>query len=143
MPPKRDLRLIDEYFKSVCVDVISNIAPGDVKTVESKHKTVDVNHKVVFSIVEPKPIRKNSFSPPIIEDWHSDDESEGYACNIGKGKAIRTTGVVKTVGDYNANPLKEKMLLAQKQEARIELDNEQQDFMVDGLEEFDRDCEDL
>nr|GEX87042.1 hypothetical protein [Tanacetum cinerariifolium] len=76
MPPKRDLRLIDEYFKSVCVDVISNIAPGDVKTVESKHKTVDVNHKVVFSIVEPKPIRKNSFSPPIIEDWHSDDESE-------------------------------------------------------------------
>nr|GEW07721.1 zinc finger, CCHC-type [Tanacetum cinerariifolium] len=49
---------------------------GDVKTVESKHKTVDVNHKDVFSTEEPKPIMKNNFSPPIIEDWHSDDESK-------------------------------------------------------------------
>nr|GEV40650.1 hypothetical protein [Tanacetum cinerariifolium] len=76
MPLKRDLRLIDEHFESVYVDVISNIAPSDVKTIESKHKTVNVNHKGVFSTVEPKPVRKNSFSPPIIEDWHSDDESE-------------------------------------------------------------------
>nr|GEZ14672.1 hypothetical protein [Tanacetum cinerariifolium] len=64
MPPKRDLRLIDEHFKSVSMDVISNIIPSDVKTV----KTVDVNHKGVFSIEEPKPVMKNSFSPPIIED---------------------------------------------------------------------------
>nr|GEW95916.1 reverse transcriptase domain-containing protein [Tanacetum cinerariifolium] len=41
MPPKRDLRLINEHFESVSVDVISNIAPSDVKTV----KIVDVNHK--------------------------------------------------------------------------------------------------
>nr|GEV76090.1 ribonuclease H-like domain-containing protein [Tanacetum cinerariifolium] len=41
MPPKHDLRLIDEQFKSVYVDVISNIAPIDVMTV----KTIDVNHK--------------------------------------------------------------------------------------------------
>nr|GEV10062.1 hypothetical protein [Tanacetum cinerariifolium] len=74
--PKCDLRLIDEHFESVYVDVISNIAPSDVKIVESKHKTVDVNHKGVFSTEEPKPIMKNNFSPPIIEDWHSDDESE-------------------------------------------------------------------
>nr|GEX15743.1 hypothetical protein [Tanacetum cinerariifolium] len=73
-PPKHDLRLIDKHFKRMFVDVISNITPNDVKTVDSKHKTVDVNHMGVFSIVEPKPIRKNSFSPPIIEDWHSDDE---------------------------------------------------------------------
>nr|GEY14301.1 hypothetical protein [Tanacetum cinerariifolium] len=46
MPPKCDLRLIDEHIESVYVDVISNIAPSDVKTVESKHKTVDVNHNV-------------------------------------------------------------------------------------------------
>nr|GEW64202.1 putative reverse transcriptase domain-containing protein [Tanacetum cinerariifolium] len=26
--------------------------------------------------MEPKLVRKNNFSPPIIEDWHSDDESE-------------------------------------------------------------------
>nr|GEW19356.1 putative ribonuclease H-like domain-containing protein [Tanacetum cinerariifolium] len=43
MPFKRNLRIIDEHFESVFVDVISNIAPSDVKTVESKHKTVDGN----------------------------------------------------------------------------------------------------
>nr|GEX64364.1 hypothetical protein [Tanacetum cinerariifolium] len=72
MPPKHDLRLIDEHFESVYVDVISNIAPSDAKTV----KTIDVNHKGVFSTEEPKPVIKNNFSPPIIEDWHFDDESE-------------------------------------------------------------------
>nr|GEX22074.1 hypothetical protein [Tanacetum cinerariifolium] len=76
MSLKRDLRLIDEHFESVSVDVISNIAPSDVETLESKHKTVDVNHKGVFSTLKPKPVRKNSFSPPIIKDWYSDDESE-------------------------------------------------------------------
>nr|GEY27412.1 hypothetical protein [Tanacetum cinerariifolium] len=60
----------------VSVVVISNIAPSDVKTIASKHMTVDVNHKGVFSTEEPKLVMKNNFSPPIIEDWHSDDESE-------------------------------------------------------------------
>nr|GEU59151.1 hypothetical protein [Tanacetum cinerariifolium] len=67
MPPKRDLKLIDEHFESVSVDVISNIAPSNVKTVESKHKIVDVNHKGVFSTEEPKLVMKNNFSTPIIE----------------------------------------------------------------------------
>nr|GEX31690.1 ribonuclease H-like domain-containing protein [Tanacetum cinerariifolium] len=53
MPSKRDLRLIDEHFESVYVDVISNISPSDVKTV----KTIDVNHKGMFSIEEPKPVQ--------------------------------------------------------------------------------------
>nr|GEW10674.1 ribonuclease H-like domain-containing protein [Tanacetum cinerariifolium] len=43
IPPKCDLRLIDEHFESVSVDVISNIAPSDVKTI----KTINVNHKVL------------------------------------------------------------------------------------------------
>nr|GEX05751.1 Gag-Pol polyprotein [Tanacetum cinerariifolium] len=64
MPLKCDQRLIDEHIESVSVDVISNITPSDVKTVN----TIDVNHKGVFSIEEPKPVMKNSFSPPIIED---------------------------------------------------------------------------
>nr|GEW26871.1 retrovirus-related Pol polyprotein from transposon TNT 1-94 [Tanacetum cinerariifolium] len=68
--PKHDLRIIDEHFESVSVDVISNIAPSDVKTV----KTIDVNHKGVFKTEEPKLIMKNKFSPLIIEDWHSDGE---------------------------------------------------------------------
>nr|GEU42619.1 hypothetical protein [Tanacetum cinerariifolium] len=37
-------------------------------------KTIDVNHKCVFSTEEPKPVMKNNFSPPIIEDCHLDDE---------------------------------------------------------------------
>nr|GEU48313.1 hypothetical protein [Tanacetum cinerariifolium] len=82
--PKRDLRLIDEHFESVYVDVISNITPSDVKTV----KTIDVNHKGVFSTKKPKPVMRNNFSPPVIEDWHSDDES---------GEEISPTVEVKTV----------------------------------------------
>nr|GEV41900.1 retrovirus-related Pol polyprotein from transposon TNT 1-94 [Tanacetum cinerariifolium] len=66
MPSKRDLRLIDEYFESESVDV-STVSSSDVKTVD---------HKGVFSTEEPKPVRKNNFGPPIIKDWHLDDDSK-------------------------------------------------------------------
>nr|GEW47324.1 ribonuclease H-like domain-containing protein [Tanacetum cinerariifolium] len=85
MPSKCDLRLIDEHFKSVSMDVISNIAPSDAKTV----KTIDVNHKGVFSIEEPKHVIKNNFSPPIIEDWHSDVESEDEISPMVKVKTVK------------------------------------------------------
>nr|GEV15837.1 hypothetical protein [Tanacetum cinerariifolium] len=39
-------------------------------------KTIDVNYKGMFSTEKPNPVMKNNFSPLIIEDWHSDDESE-------------------------------------------------------------------
>nr|GEY35385.1 hypothetical protein [Tanacetum cinerariifolium] len=100
MPPKRDLKLIDEHFKSESVDV-STVSSSDVKTV----KTID--HKGVFSTEEPKPVRKNSFGPPIIEDWHSDDDSEDELSPtaevktvkpiVEKIKSVKTTGeTVKT-----------------------------------------------
>nr|GEW54608.1 ribonuclease H-like domain-containing protein [Tanacetum cinerariifolium] len=63
MPPKRDLMLIDEHFESVYVDVISNIAPSDVKTV----KTIDVNHKDDESKEEISPIVKVKTVKPSIE----------------------------------------------------------------------------
>nr|GEV10498.1 hypothetical protein [Tanacetum cinerariifolium] len=85
MPLKRDLGLIDEHFKSVSVDVIFKIEPNDVKTV----KIVDVNHKGVFSTEEPKPVMKNNFSPPIIEDWHSDDESKEEISPTVKVKTVK------------------------------------------------------
>nr|GEV14576.1 RNA-directed DNA polymerase, eukaryota [Tanacetum cinerariifolium] len=50
MPLKRDLKLIDEHFECESVDV---------STVSSK---------------VPKSVMKKNFGPPIIEDWHSDDE---------------------------------------------------------------------
>nr|GEU47774.1 hypothetical protein [Tanacetum cinerariifolium] len=71
MPPKRDLRLIDEHFESVSVNV-SNVSSSSVMTV----KTVDANHNGMFSKEEPKPIKNNNFSPPIIEDWVSKSEEE-------------------------------------------------------------------
>nr|GEW24231.1 ribonuclease H-like domain-containing protein [Tanacetum cinerariifolium] len=70
-PLKRDLKLVDEHFKSEYVDV-STISSSADKTV----KTVDITHKGVLSIEVPKSVMKNNFGPPIIEDWHSDDNSE-------------------------------------------------------------------
>nr|GEU75110.1 ribonuclease H-like domain-containing protein [Tanacetum cinerariifolium] len=87
MPLKHDLRLIDEHFESVSVDVISNITHSDVKTV----KTIDVNHKGMFSTEEPNPVMNNNFSPPIIEDWHSDDESEEEISPTIEVKTVKPT----------------------------------------------------
>nr|GEU53992.1 reverse transcriptase domain-containing protein [Tanacetum cinerariifolium] len=96
IPPKRDLRLIDEHFKSGSVDVY-NVSSSVVMTI----KTVDANHKGTFSKEEPKPVKKSSFSPPIIEDW-----------------------VSKTW-------YKDKAMLAEAQEAGQILDEEQLAFLVD------------
>nr|GFD35282.1 hypothetical protein [Tanacetum cinerariifolium] len=76
IPPKPDLMFIDEQVKSESVDVVSNVASSDVKTVVSKHESVDVKNKGVCSTVETKTVRKNNFSPPIIKDWNSDNESD-------------------------------------------------------------------
>nr|GEU87454.1 ribonuclease H-like domain-containing protein [Tanacetum cinerariifolium] len=76
IPPKPDLTYIDEQVKSDSVDVVSNVASSDVKTVESKHEYADVKNKGVYSTIKTKPVRKNNFSPPIIKDWKFDDESE-------------------------------------------------------------------
>ncbi|GKC91730.1 hypothetical protein Tco_1152379, partial [Tanacetum coccineum] len=73
MPPKPDLMFIDEQVESESVDVVSNVASSYVKTFESKHETVD---KGVFNTIESNTVRKNSFSPLIINDWNSYDESE-------------------------------------------------------------------
>nr|GEV05752.1 putative ribonuclease H-like domain-containing protein [Tanacetum cinerariifolium] len=71
MPPKHDLRLIDEHFKSESVDV-STVSSSADKNV----KTVDITYKGVLNTEEPKYVIKNNFGPPIIKDWHSDDDSE-------------------------------------------------------------------
>nr|GEU90530.1 hypothetical protein [Tanacetum cinerariifolium] len=65
IPPKPDLMFLDEQVKSESVDVVSTISSSAVKNVESKVK-----------FVETKPVKKNNFSPLIIEDWISNDESK-------------------------------------------------------------------
>nr|GEU43175.1 ribonuclease H-like domain, reverse transcriptase, RNA-dependent DNA polymerase [Tanacetum cinerariifolium] len=76
IPPKPDLMFIYEQVESESVDVVSTISYIAVKTVESKVESVDVKNKGVCSTIETKHVKKNSFSPPIIKDWISDDESE-------------------------------------------------------------------
>nr|GEV73400.1 ribonuclease H-like domain-containing protein [Tanacetum cinerariifolium] len=70
-PSKRDLRLIGEHFESESVDV-STVSLSIDKTV----KTLDITHKGMLSTEEPTSVMKNNFVPPIIEDWHSDDDSK-------------------------------------------------------------------
>nr|GEV48738.1 hypothetical protein [Tanacetum cinerariifolium] len=76
LPPKLDLMFIDEQVESEYVDVVSNLSSSAVKTIESKVKSVDVKNKGVYNTIETKHVKKNNFSPPIIEDWNSDDESD-------------------------------------------------------------------
>nr|GEY49955.1 ribonuclease H-like domain-containing protein [Tanacetum cinerariifolium] len=59
----------DEHVESESVDVVFNVSSSAVKT-------VDVKNKGMYNTVETKPVKKNNFSPPIIEDWIFDDESE-------------------------------------------------------------------
>ncbi|GJR05801.1 hypothetical protein Tco_0528785 [Tanacetum coccineum] len=95
MPPKPDLMFIDEQVKSEFVDVVSNDSSSDVKTAESKHKTID---KDVFNIFESNTARKNNSSPLIIEDWNSDDEGEvEFIFNV-EGKTVKpSTKMIKFV----------------------------------------------
>nr|GEV05358.1 hypothetical protein [Tanacetum cinerariifolium] len=76
IPSKPDLMFIDKQVESESVDVASTVSSSAVKTVESKVDYVCVKNKGVCSTIETKCVKKNNFSPPIIEDWISDDESE-------------------------------------------------------------------
>nr|GEV77810.1 hypothetical protein [Tanacetum cinerariifolium] len=89
IPPKPDLMFIDEQVESEYVDVVSIVSSSAVKTVESKVESVDVKNKGVYSTVKAKPVKKNIFSPPIIEDWIFNDESEVEFKPIVDDKNVR------------------------------------------------------
>ncbi|GJW19145.1 ribonuclease H-like domain-containing protein [Tanacetum coccineum] len=74
IPRKPDLTFIDEIVKSENMDVTTIVTPSNVKKVESNHESAGVKNN--GDAVEPKTVRDNSFIPPIIEDWNSNDESE-------------------------------------------------------------------
>ncbi|GJX34385.1 hypothetical protein Tco_0245942 [Tanacetum coccineum] len=71
------------------------------------------------------------------------NKSQGYAGNAGNNQASGAW-VINAVGNAGANQprFKDKMLLIQAQEAGVVLDEEQQDFLADNLEETN-DGEDL
>ncbi|GJV43751.1 putative ribonuclease H-like domain-containing protein [Tanacetum coccineum] len=54
---------------------ITIVTPSNGKKVELNHESADVKNN--GDAVEPKTVRKNSFRPPVIKDWNSDDDSEG------------------------------------------------------------------
>ncbi|GJT20129.1 ribonuclease H-like domain-containing protein [Tanacetum coccineum] len=74
IPRKPDLTFMDEIVETENMDVTTVVTPSNVKTVESNLESAGV--KSNGDAVEPKPVRKNSFRPPVIEDWNFDDESE-------------------------------------------------------------------
>ncbi|GKE01503.1 hypothetical protein Tco_1389486 [Tanacetum coccineum] len=74
IPFKPDLMFMDEIVESENMDVITVVTPSNVKKVESNHESADVKNN--GDAVEPKTVRKNSFRPPVIEDWNSDDDNK-------------------------------------------------------------------
>ncbi|GJS99470.1 hypothetical protein Tco_0820640 [Tanacetum coccineum] len=78
---------MDEIVKSENIDVITFVTPSNVKKVESNHESADVKNN--GDAVKPKTVRKNSFRPPVIEDWNSDDDSEVEFIPNVKDKTIR------------------------------------------------------
>ncbi|GKE65971.1 hypothetical protein Tco_1520132 [Tanacetum coccineum] len=74
IPFKPNLTFMDEIVESENIDITTIVTPSNVKTVESNHESVGVKNN--GDVVEPKTIRKNSFRPPVIEDWNSDDDSK-------------------------------------------------------------------
>ncbi|GJR93361.1 putative ribonuclease H-like domain-containing protein [Tanacetum coccineum] len=74
IPRKPDLTFMDEIVISENLDVTTVVRPSNVKAVESNHESANV--KSNGNAVEPKTVRMNSFRPPVIKDWNSDDESE-------------------------------------------------------------------
>ncbi|GJV93885.1 putative ribonuclease H-like domain-containing protein [Tanacetum coccineum] len=75
IPRKPDLTFMDEIVESENMDVTTIVTPSNVKTIKSNLESTGV--KSNGDVVEPKTVRKNSFRPLVIEDWNSDDDSEG------------------------------------------------------------------
>ncbi|GJV42649.1 ribonuclease H-like domain-containing protein [Tanacetum coccineum] len=87
IPRKPDLTFMDEIVKSENMDVITVVTPSNVKKVVSNHKSAGVKNN--GDAVKPKTIRENSFRPPVIEDWNSDDDSEVEFIPNVKDKTVR------------------------------------------------------
>ncbi|GJW76937.1 ribonuclease H-like domain-containing protein, partial [Tanacetum coccineum] len=72
---------------SPTVESFVNSSEINVKKVESNHESANVKNN--GDVVEPKIVRKNSFRPPVIEDWNSDDDSQVEFIPNVEDKTIR------------------------------------------------------
>ncbi|GJW00367.1 ribonuclease H-like domain-containing protein [Tanacetum coccineum] len=91
MAPKPNLMFIDEIVHSENLNVTTEFT-----IIETANKDV-----------EPKTIRENIGTPPIIEEWTSDDESEIYSIPYVQDKTVKhiteKTKFVKTVRETAEN----------------------------------------
>ncbi|GJY62238.1 hypothetical protein Tco_0462895 [Tanacetum coccineum] len=107
IPFKPDLTFMDEIVKSKNIDVITTVTPSNVKIVESNHESADV--KSNGDGLEPKTVRMNSFRPPVIEDWNSDDDSEVEFIPYVENKSVRpSTEKIKFVKSARETPKQNK-----------------------------------
>ncbi|GKA25521.1 hypothetical protein Tco_0711630 [Tanacetum coccineum] len=104
IPRKPDLTFMDEIVKSENMDVTNIVTPSNVKTVESNHESAGV--KSNGDVVEPKTLRKNSFRPPVIEDWNSNYDSE--------------VEFIRNVEDKTVRPSTENIKFAKKTVEKVE-----------------------
>ncbi|GKC97837.1 hypothetical protein Tco_1168112, partial [Tanacetum coccineum] len=70
IPSKPDIMFLDEVIESEHLDVITVVTPSNAQKDEIVHESVRCD------AVEPRTVRKNNLTTPIIEEWNSDDESE-------------------------------------------------------------------
>ncbi|GJV46945.1 ribonuclease H-like domain-containing protein [Tanacetum coccineum] len=109
IPFKPNLTFMDEIVKSNNLDVTTVVTPSNVKKVESNHESADV--KSNGDAVEPKTVKNNSFRPPVIKDWNSNDDMRSGKINIA-GASVNIAGasvntvvrpVTKPFNKYSAN----------------------------------------
>ncbi|GKD51000.1 hypothetical protein Tco_1279976, partial [Tanacetum coccineum] len=102
IPFKPDLMFKDEIVESENMDVITVVTPSNVKKVESNHESIDVKNN--GDAKEPKTVRKNSFRPPVIKDWNSDDDILTKSGKINTaGASVNTAGVSVYTADRPVN----------------------------------------
>ncbi|GJV46996.1 putative ribonuclease H-like domain-containing protein [Tanacetum coccineum] len=94
IPRKHDLTFIDEIVESENMDVTTVITPSDFEKDMLNQESAGVKNN--GDAVEPKTVRKNSFIPPIIEDWNYDDESEIDYNGNPQQKEYKEKGVINS-----------------------------------------------
>ncbi|GJR51587.1 putative ribonuclease H-like domain-containing protein [Tanacetum coccineum] len=77
------------------VDSCSKSCVKAYATLKEQYDSLSSDYKksqfnlVSYKAVEPKTVRKNSFRPPVIEDWNSDDDSEEEFIPNVEDKTVR------------------------------------------------------
>ncbi|GKD51887.1 hypothetical protein Tco_1280863, partial [Tanacetum coccineum] len=100
-----DLTFMDEIVESENIDVITVVTPSNVKNVESNHEFADVRNN--GDAVEPKTVRMNTFRPPVIEDWNSNDDSEvEFIPNVENKSVKPSTKKIKLANSARETPKK-------------------------------------